>query len=115
MDKRRFYIPDNDFDGVIVPVYKQNPKFFGLSRREILTEIKRVCKPDSLIVLVSVMDMPVTNDNFFMNELIKIYNMALNNRIFTKEQLKKDMQAVNLKDINLLNHQGLLIGIGKNS
>ena len=107
-------LPENFVDGVIVPVYKQNPKFFGLSRQDILNEIKRVSTPDGLIVLVTVANIPIT-DNFFMNELIKLYNMALNNRIFTETQLKEDMEKANLRNINIYKHQGLLIGIGKNS
>jgi len=111
---KQFSIPENVFEGVIVPVYKQNPKFFNMSRQEILNEIKRVCKPRGLIGLLAIATVPLT-DNFFMNELIKLYNLALNNRIFTEEELKKDMENAGLNEIDIFSHKGLLIGIGKNS
>ncbi|MGV9172433.1 MAG: hypothetical protein ACOC4M_03485 [Promethearchaeia archaeon] len=114
MIDRQISMPQNKFDGVIVPVYKQNPKFFGLTRMDILNEIKRVSKPDAPIVLVTVANVPTT-DNFFMNELIKLYNMALNNRIFTETELSRDMEEAKLCDIEIHKHKGLLIGIGKNS
>ncbi|MFO8018107.1 MAG: hypothetical protein R6U96_05685 [Promethearchaeia archaeon] len=114
MIDRQITMPKNKFDGAIVPVYKQNPKFFGLSRMDILNEIKRVSTPEGLIVLVTVASIPTT-ENFFMNELIKLYNMAFKNRIFTEEDLKKDMEKADLREINIHKQQGLLIGIGKNS
>jgi hypothetical protein len=111
---KMFSIPNSFFDGVLVPVYKQNPKFFGMSRQEILAEIKRTCKPEGLIGLVAITPVPLT-DNFFMNELIKLYNIALNNRIFTREDLKKDMKDAGLKNIEIHSHKGLLIGVSQNS
>jgi hypothetical protein len=111
---KMFSIPNEFFDGVIVPVYKQNPKFFKMSRQEILTEIKRVCKQEGLIGLVAIAPVPLT-ENFFMNELIKLYNLALNNRIFTEVELTKDMQDAGLKDIKIYRHEGLLIGVCQNS
>jgi len=111
---KMFSIPNEFFDGVLVPVYKQNPKFFEMSRQEILTEIKRVCKQEGLIGLVAIAPVPLT-ENFFMNELIKLYNLALNNRIFTEEELTKDMQNAGLKRIKIYRHEGLLIGVCQNS
>ncbi|MHA1291546.1 MAG: hypothetical protein ACTSQJ_02630 [Promethearchaeota archaeon] len=113
MYNQQISIPENTFDGVIVPVYKPNPKFYNMTRNEILTEIVRVCKPKGLIILVAVANIPLSN-NFFMNELIKLYNLALNNRIFTENQLKLDMSGVGLINVKIYQHQGLLIGIGQN-
>jgi len=111
---KMFSIPNEFFDGVIVPVYKQNPKFFKMSRQEILAEIRRVCKEKGLIGLVAIAPVPLTK-NFFMNELIKLYNLALNNRIFTEEELTKDMKDAGLKNIKIYYHEGLLIGVSQNS
>ena len=112
-DQQQFSTPNNFFDGVLVPVYKQNPKFFNMSRQEILAEIIRACKSEGLIGLVAIAPVPLT-DNFFMNELIKLYNIALNNRIFTEEELTKDMKNAGLKDIKIYPHKGLLIGVSQN-
>ena len=111
---KQFSLPEEVFDGVLVPVYKKNPKFYDMSRQEILGEIIRVCKPNGLIGLVAIAPVPLT-DNFFMNELIKLYNLALNNRIFTEEELRKDMKDAGLNNIEIYPHKGLLIGVSKNS
>jgi hypothetical protein len=112
--KQQFSTPNMFFDGVLIPVYKKNPKFFAMSRQEILSEVKRVCKEEGLIGLVAIAPVPLT-DNFFMNELIKLYNLALHNRIFTEEELTKDMKDAGLKNIKIYPHKGLLIGVCQNS
>ncbi|MHA1281036.1 MAG: hypothetical protein ACTSVV_02425 [Promethearchaeota archaeon] len=112
--ERQIKMPENFFDGAILPVYKKNPKFFGLSRKEILEEVKRVCKPNAYIILIAIDNMKYT-ENYFMNDLIQMYNLALNNRIFTEDELFSDMKNVNLNDIKIFQFHGLLIGRGINS
>ena len=105
--------PENIFDGVIIPVHKKFPKFYEMKRDEILREIARVLQSDGLLIFVAIAEVKITK-NIFLNELIKLYNLSLNNRIFSQTDLKKDMNAIHLKEINIFEHQGLLIGIGKN-
>ena len=114
MMNKQISAPENVFDGVIIPIYKKNPKFYDMTRIEILREICRVSKPGGLVVLVAVTDIPLSENNVMMNELIKLYNIALNNRIFTERELEEEMKLVNLKEIRVIDHQGLLIGIGTN-
>ncbi|TFF96872.1 MAG: methyltransferase domain-containing protein [Promethearchaeota archaeon] len=113
MISKHISVPENIFDGVIIPVHKKFPKFHDMERTEILKEIARVLRSDGLLIFVAIAEVPFTK-NIFLNELIKLYNLSLHNRIFSEIELKKDMNIINLKQINIFEHQGLLIGIGKN-
>jgi len=104
--------PDNVFDGVIVPIHKKKPKFYKMSRSEIISEVLRVTKPEGLIILVGMADIPLTN-NPFADELINLYKRSLNDRIFTEEELRDDMVSAGMNRIEITEHEGLLIGIGQ--
>jgi hypothetical protein len=97
---------------VIIPVYKKNPKFYDLNRNQILKESSRVIKPKGKIILVSIAEIPFT-ENIFLNELIKLYNISLNNRIFSRRELETDLIGAGFIDVEIFDHQGLLIGIGR--
>lgn len=105
--------PENIYDGVIIPVHKKLPKFHDMAREEILKEIARVLRSDGLLIFVAIAEVPFTK-NIFLNELIKLYNLSLNNRIFSEDELREDMNTINLKEKKIFEHQGLLIGLGKN-
>jgi hypothetical protein len=105
---------ENFFDAIFIPVYKKNPKFYNMSRKMILKEVIRVTKPNGYIILVAIADFSSTT-NLFINELIEIYKAALNNRIFTQEDLKNDLLNMGLTNIEVFEHQGLLIGIAENN
>ncbi len=113
IDNQKIREPENDFDAVIVPVYKRNPKFYGMPREQILKEISRVTKPNGFICLITLADLPLTN-NPYADELINLYKLLMNNRIFQKEELKEDMVKAGLKQIEVHEEQGLLIGTGFN-
>lgn len=112
MISKHISAPEEIFNAVIIPVYKKNPKFHKMDRIEILKETARVIISDGLIILVAIAKIPFTK-NIFLNELIKLYNLALNNRIFSKEELRLDMEKANFLDIEIFEHQGLLLGMGK--
>ena len=101
------------FDATFIPVYKKTPKFYEMTRSEILKEVIRVTKPKGYIILVTVADFQMT-DNIFINELIKLYKAALINRIYTYDDLYFEMNNNGLKNIDIFEHQGLLIGIASN-
>ena len=100
------------FDASFIPVYKKNPKFFDMTRTKILNEVIRVTKPYGYVILVTIADIKIT-ENIFINELIRLYKAAYNNRTFTEEELLEDMSDVGLIDIDIFELQGLLIGIAK--
>jgi len=52
-------------------------------------------------------------ENIFINELIKLYKAAYNNRTFTTEELYKDLNDARLINVDVFEYQGLLIGIAK--
>ena len=101
------------FDATFIPVYKKTPKFYGMNRNKILEEVMRVTKPNGYIILIAVADFEMTN-NLFINELIKLYKAALINRIYTYDDLYKEMHNNRLKNIDIFEYQGLLIGIAIN-
>jgi hypothetical protein len=111
---KKISMAEEMFDGIIIPVYKKDPKFHDMDRIEILKEIVRVTQPKGLIIIVSIAKVP-ESQNVFLNELITLYNLSLNNRIFSKGKLRSDLEEVNLKNIEVIEHQGLLIGIGNKS
>jgi len=102
------------FDATFIPVYKNTPKFYGMTRNKLLQEVMRVTKPNGYIILITVADFQIT-DNIFINELIKLYKAALINRIYTYDDLYKEMYSNRLKNIDIFEHQGFLIGIAINS
>jgi hypothetical protein len=112
MISKHISAPEDIFDAIIIPVYKKDPKFHNMGRIEILQEVARVIKPQGLIILVAISKVPFM-ENIFLNDLIKLYNLALNNRIFSEKELAFDMKKADFLDIETFEHQGLLIGIGK--
>jgi len=102
------------FDATFIPVYKKVPKFYSMSRKMILEEAVRVTKSKGYIILVTIADFGNTS-NLFINELIDIYKAALNNRIFTQNELKNDIFNIGLENIEIFEHQGLLIAIAENN
>ncbi len=114
MMNQQISTPNDVFDAVIVPVYKKNIKFYDMEREQFLKEISRVCKPKGLVILVAVKDLPLIENNVIMNDLVQMYNLALNNRIFSEEELKEDMEKISLSEIEIINFQGLLFGVGRN-
>ncbi|MBD3211045.1 MAG: hypothetical protein GF311_00425 [Candidatus Lokiarchaeota archaeon] len=112
MISKHISAPEDIFDAIIIPVYKKDPKFHNMGRIEILQEVARVIKPQGLIILVAIAKVPFM-ENIFLNDLIKLYNLALNNRIFSEKELAFDMKKADFLDIETFEHQGLLIGIGK--
>ena len=105
--------PADVFDGVMVPIYKRNPKFHDMTNTEILKELSRVTKPDGLIVLIAVADLKET-DNIFIDEILRVYKTALINRMANQEELRAEFTKAGIEVIELYEYQGLLIGIGKN-
>ena len=101
------------FDATFIPVYKKTPKFYGMTRNKILKEVLRVTRPKGYIILIAVADFEMT-DNIFINELIKLYKSALINRIYTYDDLYAEMHNNRLKNIDIFEHQGFLIGIAIN-
>ena len=102
------------FDATFIPIYKKTPKFYGMTRNKLLQEVMRVTKPNGYIILITVSDFEMT-DNIFINELIKLYKAALMNRIYTYDDLYKEMNINRLKNIDIFEHQGFLIGLAINS
>ncbi|MHA1275343.1 MAG: hypothetical protein ACTSU4_12850 [Promethearchaeota archaeon] len=111
MSPGRIFAPEQIFDAIMIPVYKKDPKFHGMTRLEILEEVSRIIRPDGLVILVAIMRILPT-ENLFLNDLIKLYNIALNNRIFSVEELRSDMEQGGFSNIEIFEHQGLLIGMG---
>ena len=101
------------FDATIIPIYKKSPKFYRMPRKKILEEVIRVTKPNGQVIIVSIADFEMT-ENVFINELIKLYKSALNNRIFTHIELFDDLNNSGFKNIEIFDYQGHLIGIANN-
>ena len=106
--------PANVFDSAIIPVYKRNPKFHDMTNTEILKEISRVTKPEGIIVIIAIADIKETG-NIFIDEILKVYRTALINRMANYEELEQEFKRAGISMVEIYEHQGLLIGIGKNT
>ena len=106
--------PANVFDGAMIPVYKKNPKFHDMTNTEILKELSRVTKSGSLIALIAVADIKETG-NIFIDEILRVYKTALINRMANQEDLKEEFTKAGIEVVDIFEHQGLLIGLGKNT
>ncbi len=105
---------DDFYDGAMIPVYKKNPKFHNMTNTEILKEISRVTKSEGLIILIAVSNINETG-NIFIDEILRVYKTALVNRMANEEELKEEFIKAGINIVDIFEHQGLLIGIGKNT
>ncbi|TFG29965.1 MAG: hypothetical protein EU532_02065 [Promethearchaeota archaeon] len=106
--------PENFFDVSIIPFYFRNPENYRITRTKLLKELIRVTKPDGWIVISSRAKLPTTQ-NYFANEVLRIYGEALDNRTFTINELQQDMKKAGIKEIKTLEYQGMVAAIGKKS
>lgn len=104
--------PENFFDISVIPFYFRNPENYEITRIELLKELIRVTKSESWIVIASRAKLPKTQ-NYFANEVLRIYGESLENRTFTVEVFRDDMKKAGLMEIKTLEYQGMLAAIGK--
>lgn len=103
--------PDNIFDVSVVPGYEREPDFYGLTRIDLLKQLKRVTIKEGFVILVVRSEMPEVA-NFYARELLKAFSFAVEGRIFTKEELEADLKAAEFKKFETFEFHGLIVGIG---
>jgi hypothetical protein len=104
--------PNNIFDSVVILDYCKNPNFFGLSRKDVIKECNRVVKEGGFIIILGKTKAEF-NKNFYANKFLEYYNYLFLKRgqIFSKKELLNDFQVINSKNVEIIEEQGLIIGI----
>ncbi|MFX1445585.1 MAG: transcriptional repressor [Promethearchaeota archaeon] len=103
--------PNEFFNLAVVPSYKRNLDFFGLSRIDLLKELIRVTKKDGVIIISGRTAFSSTQ-NFYADELLKRYSESISERIFSERELKDEMFNAGLSKVETYNFEGLIIAIG---
>lgn len=106
--------PNDIFDIIIIPNYCRNPDLFGLSNDQLIKECIRVTKINGYILIIGREKVDPTN-NFYANKLINHYNELFNRKgqIFSRYEIEDILGSINLKEIEIIEDKGLIVGIGK--
>ena len=102
--------PKDIFDIAFIPEYEKKPKFFGLSRIDMLKELKRVVKQGGQVIIIGRSSIPQI-DNFYAKELLNKYEESISGRIFTEEELKEDLKSAGFTKYEIFDFQGVIVGI----
>jgi hypothetical protein len=104
--------PNDVFNYAIIPQYEKNPRFFGLSRIEILKELRRVVKPDGYVTVLVRSPMPEI-PNYYAKMILEKYEETIAGQIFTSEELTSDFVESGFSDIEVLDFNGIYVGMGR--
>lgn len=101
------------FDMTFLVRYHPTTQIFGLSEKELLQEGMRVTKSEGKIVVLAIEEIPESN-NFFLDGFRRsIQNYPLFASI-NEERLRSDLIESGLKEVQIKNFDGVLIGWGIN-
>jgi len=104
--------PNDIFDFILFFFVDIEKKLFGLSRYDLLKESARVAKKNGGVVIVmNFRELPFT-DNEMTNQLINMYHQANIHQISNSQKLKKEMEKVGFSKIKIVEHKGLIFGLG---
>jgi len=103
--------PKDIFDIAFIPEYERKPKFFGLSRIDMLKELIRVVKQGGQVIIIGRSSIPQI-DNFYAKELLNKYEESILGRIFTEEELKEDLKSAGFNKYEVYDFKGVIVGLG---
>jgi hypothetical protein len=112
MFDNRIREPNDIFEVSLVPEYEKEPDFFGLSRIEMLKELIRVVKPGGTVTIIARSKIPQV-DNFYAKALLNKFEESISGRMFTEEEIEKDLNAAGFTRYEILDFQGVIVGIGR--
>jgi hypothetical protein len=116
---RQIREPENDFDVVIIQAFNQLYNFYDLSFEKLIKELVRITKPNSIIFVFAQTELfqqeSSPRKNMLFKDFISNYNdlITKGGKLLTKSELNKILLSVSLKDLEIIEHEGLIIGIGK--
>ncbi|NHJ20966.1 MAG: hypothetical protein EAX91_08495, partial [Candidatus Lokiarchaeota archaeon] len=110
--------PDNDFDISLIQGFSQNFDFYNMNFEIFLEELVRITKPNGIICIfarkeLTLPDSPSISNNFVRN-IFSLYNKSIRiegNNI-TKVHLNDVLLKADLKNIQIIEDEGIIIGIG---
>lgn len=104
--------PNDFFDVTAIPFYFKKPYNYDMTRVEILKELRRTTKPGGWTIISSRSKLPETN-NYFANEILKLYREAVKERIFTEQEFREDLQKAGYSHIETFKHNGVVAGVAR--
>jgi DNA-binding PadR family transcriptional regulator len=111
---RKMREPDNEFDLTFLPTYFPSDDFFEMSDDEFWQEVVRVTKPQGQIIVLSFKEIK-KQDNFILDSIIDLFSSNPLIYFTTKEKIKDSMTKAQIKDINIVDLNGVLLAVGRNS
>ncbi|MBD3339781.1 MAG: hypothetical protein GF353_11770 [Candidatus Lokiarchaeota archaeon] len=103
--------PKGIFDVAVIPNYKKDSEFYGLSRISFLKEVKRVVSENGVVVLTVRSPLPQTGD-FYAQKVLDAFGSAVEDRVFTKQEIKNEIEQVGFSQYEVIDYKGLIIVIG---
>ncbi|MFX0074252.1 MAG: hypothetical protein ACFE96_02325 [Candidatus Hermodarchaeota archaeon] len=110
--------PDNDFDISLIQGFNPNFDFYDISFKKLLDELIRITKPNGKICIFARNELALPDSTYiskiFIRNLFSLYNKSIRieGRSMTKANLNNALSKTNLKNIQIIEDEGILIGIG---
>ncbi|MFW9990979.1 MAG: hypothetical protein ACFFD4_02850 [Candidatus Odinarchaeota archaeon] len=101
--------PDDFFDIVFLPSY-QGTDYLGLTKLELLKEAIRVIKSKGYLLILTIGKPGLTN-HFLLDPITKLLQENLFFHCISEEELRKDLESLELENIEVTNRNGILLGI----
>ncbi|MFX0071821.1 MAG: hypothetical protein ACFFAO_12090 [Candidatus Hermodarchaeota archaeon] len=111
MYKKVIREPNDFFGTAFISGYLRNMNFYGLSRVDLLKELVRITKKNGVIVFYGREELPITQ-NFYADEMLRIYGLTVKERIFSEKDLEKDLTDAGIKKYEVFNYKGLIVALG---
>ncbi|MFX1502176.1 MAG: hypothetical protein ACFFDH_14525 [Promethearchaeota archaeon] len=111
--------PDNDFDLSLIQGFSQNFDFYDINFEKFVEELTRITKPNGIICIFARKELALPDStsisNNFVRNIFSLYNKSIRiegNHI-TSVHLNDVLLKANLKNIQVIEDEGIIIGIGK--
>ncbi len=100
--------PDDMFDVTFLVRYRRTNQLFGISEKKLLQEAIRVTKPKGQLVIITLDNIPQTN-NLILDGLGEIIKKSPFFFSISEQELQLDLQEVGIQDSTILNLNGVLV------
>lgn len=103
--------PNDHFDATILVRYQRTTKLFGVSEKIILQEAKRVSKPGSKLIIITIENMPQTN-HVILDSLTQLISTSPFYFSLGEKEIVADLQEIGIENIDVYNLNGVIVGCG---
>jgi hypothetical protein len=103
---------DSFFHGSLIVGYNKEEVYQGYKLSHWLQEAVRVTKPGNLVMVQAAVEFPEYN-HMILDILVKEMANYDFITVISKDQLKSDMEAVHLSDVQVEEYKGIILGWGR--